>query len=255
MGRRASLPPERGPASSCYEANHFASGSLELRLQLPPIVVPVVERRALPAILEPTIAATPRPGATPSGSAPSVGSRQPSPDGRTRGGTTAHSLVAAQGPNRTWFGNRLLNTQTTGFGPRCCDRSIFDHFIAFRAPVSISHLSRDNDRKDNHDRSQDTAPRHSVPSTFRFGANYSPWWRSSIRARAIAAFEPSPNRFKWRARHIMPVVESPLSPLPARNPDAGRRSVCAVRRHAAGTRSHCHRRHAVWSRDSQAGRR
>jgi len=139
---------------------------------LPP-VVPVVERRALPVSLEPILAVTPRPGAAPSGSAPSVGSRPPDPDRRTRGGTTAHSIPAAQGTNRTWFGNCLLRTRTTGFSLGCCGRSIFDHLFVW---LSISHLPRDKDRKDNQDRSQDTLPRHSVPSTLRFGANYSPWW-------------------------------------------------------------------------------
>ena len=145
---------------------------------LPP-AFPVVERRALPAILEPTIAVTPRPRATPSGSAPSVGSRPPDPDNRTRGGTTGGtdpSVPAAQGANRTWFGNRLLRTRTTGFGPGCCGRSISDRFIAIIIWSSIRDLLCDNDRADNQDRSQDTAPQHSVPSTLRFGANYSPSW-------------------------------------------------------------------------------
>jgi len=134
---------------------------------LSPPVVPVVERRTLPASLEPTIAVSPRPGATPPGSAPSVGSRPPDPDGRTRGGTTAHAISAAQPANRTWFGNRLLSTRTTGFSLGCCGRSIFGHFI--RVWLSVSDLSCDKDCKDNQDRSQHTTP-HSVPSTLRFGA-------------------------------------------------------------------------------------
>jgi hypothetical protein len=144
---------------------------------LPP-VFPIVERRALPAILEPTIAVTARLGAAPSGSAPSVGSRPPDPDGRTRGGTTegtaAPSIPAAPGANRTWFGNRLLRTRTTGFSLGCCGRSISGLSIAIRVWLSISDLSRDNDRADDQDRSHDTTP-HSVPSTPRLGTN-SPWW-------------------------------------------------------------------------------
>jgi hypothetical protein len=124
---------------------------------LPP-VVPAVERRALPAFREPTIAATPRPGATPFGSAPSLGSRPPNPDGRTRGGTTALSISAAQGANR--FGNRLLRTRTTGFRLRCCGRSIFRHFIAIRVWVSICDLSGDNNRAD---KTAAKIPRH-IPS-------------------------------------------------------------------------------------------
>jgi hypothetical protein len=143
---------------------------------LPPPVVPVVERRSLPASLKPIIAGTPRPGATPSGSAPSVGSRPPDPDGTTRGGTAAHAISAAPGANRKWFDDRLLRMPTTGFSPGCCRRSISDLSIAIRVCVSIGELLSDNDRADNQDRSHDTAPPHSVPSTLPFGANYSPWW-------------------------------------------------------------------------------
>jgi hypothetical protein len=133
---------------------------------LPP-VVPAAERRALSAIPEPSFAVTPGPGATPFGSAPSVGSRPPDPDGRTRDGTTALSIAAAQRANGTWFGNRLLRTRTTGFSLGCRGRSIFGHVIAIRA--SIRDLSRDHDRADNQDRSQNAAP-HPVPSTLRFSA-------------------------------------------------------------------------------------
>ena len=105
-----------------------------------------------------------------------------------------------------WFDDRLLKMPTTGFSLGCCGRSIFDHLIAFRAPMSISHLLRDNDREDYQDRSQDTAP-HSVPSTLRF-------WRKTTRpggdrpvlspsSKAITAYSInwlSPKQFNdfWR---------------------------------------------------------
>src|ERR1700682_3571112 len=96
---------------------------------LPPVVVPVVEWRALPAILDPAIAVTPWAGAAPSRSAPSVGSRPTDPDGRTPIRTTeatgAPSIPATSGAVRTWFGNRLLGTRITGFRIGCwCGRSI-----------------------------------------------------------------------------------------------------------------------------------
>ena len=91
---------------------------------LPPVVVPVVEWRALPAILDPAIAVTPWAGAAPIRSAPSVGSRPTDPDGRTRIRTTeaagAPSIPATSGAVRTWFGNRLLRTRRTGFSIGCC---------------------------------------------------------------------------------------------------------------------------------------
>src|SRR6266481_2244085 len=95
---------------------------------LPPVVVPVVEWRALPATLDPAIAVTPWTGAAPSRSAPSVGSRPTDPDGRTHIRTTeaagAPSILAASGAVRKWFGNRL---RRTGFSAGCCcGRSISD---------------------------------------------------------------------------------------------------------------------------------
>ena len=91
---------------------------------LPPVVVPVVEWRALPAILDPAIAVTPWAGAAPFRSAPSVGSRPTDPDGRTRIRTTeatgAPSVLATSGAVRTWFGNRLLRPRRTGFSIGCC---------------------------------------------------------------------------------------------------------------------------------------
>src|SRR6266849_1709921 len=91
---------------------------------LPPVVVPVAEWRALPAILDPAIAVTPWAGAAPSRSAPSVGSRPTDPDGRTHIRTTeatgAPSIPATSGAVRTWFGNRLPRTRRTGLGIGCC---------------------------------------------------------------------------------------------------------------------------------------
>jgi hypothetical protein len=57
--------------------------------------------------------------------------------------------------------------------------------------LSFRKLTGANDCADNQDRNQDTAP-HSVPSTLRFGANYSPWWSSP----SSIPFEqgPSPHR-------------------------------------------------------------
>jgi len=101
------------------------------RSSLPPVVVPVVEWRALPAILDPAIAVPPWAGAAPSRSAPSVGSRPTDPDGRTHIGTTeatgVPSILAASGAVRTYFGNRRLRTRRTGFSLGCCcGRSISD---------------------------------------------------------------------------------------------------------------------------------
>jgi hypothetical protein len=98
---------------------------------LPPVVVPVVEWRALPAILDPAIAVTLWAGAAPSRSAPAVGSRPTDPDGRTRIRTAeaagAPSIPATSGAVRTWFGNRLPRTRRTGFSIGCCcGRSISD---------------------------------------------------------------------------------------------------------------------------------
>jgi len=134
-----------------------------LQSSLPPVVVPAVEWRALPAILDPAIAVTPWAGAAPSRSAPSVGSPPTDPDGGTHIGTTeatgAPSIRAASGAVRTWFGNRRLRSRThigtteatgapsiraasgavrtwfdnrrlrirrTGFSLGCCGRSIAD---------------------------------------------------------------------------------------------------------------------------------
>ena len=104
---------------------------VQSRSSLPPVAVPVVEWRALPAILDPAIAVPPWVGAAPSRSAPSVGSRPTDPDGRTHIGATeatgAPSILAASGVVRTWFGNRLRRTRRTGFSAGCCcGRSISD---------------------------------------------------------------------------------------------------------------------------------
>jgi hypothetical protein len=170
----------------CWEADAKAARVEDLRLasvlqkgaaiRTSPPVVPVIERRALPASLEPTIAMTPRRGPTPSGSAPSVGSRPSDPDGRTRGGTTDRTAAPSIPTNRTWFGNRPLSAQATGVGLGSYGRSISDLFILIG--FGTRDLSRDKDRADNQDRSQDTAPRHSIPSTQRSGANDLPWRRS-----------------------------------------------------------------------------
>jgi hypothetical protein len=179
-----------------------ASVFLVGRCSLP--VVPLVEWRALPASLIPTIAVTPRPGATRSASAPPVGPCPPDPRDRPDGTTPDRTTDGRAGPfitNRTrlaatngmWFAatNGTRSRRTTGFSlggrglgvrGRC-----FDLFFALGGRASIGDLSRDNDRQDNQDRNHDSAP-HSVASALRLDANCSPWRSSPIRARAITAY-------------------------------------------------------------------
>jgi len=113
--------------SRCFPAlpTKLVAGSI-----LPTVIVPVVKWRGFPAIPDPVNTLTRWAGAAPSISAPSVGSRPTDPDGRTRAGTTegitTHSVPAAQGANRTWFGDRRLKTRSAGFSPGRCSRSPSD---------------------------------------------------------------------------------------------------------------------------------
>ena len=129
-GSEANAQGALGPQAS--SASHFSKPlrrTGRCNSKLPP-AIPAVERRAFPTSLDPAIAVRPRPGATPSGSAPSVGSRPSDPDGRTRCPATERTsglpIPAARAPKR-WLGDCLLKTRRTGLSlDRRCRRSISD---------------------------------------------------------------------------------------------------------------------------------